>query len=78
MLWKGVADITKPDDSKLYFMRRLPRDPFSPDEPGEPAETWGKRSHDSPPDDPREGRDVFDVYSRAEGKGLNGLAYRQW
>ena len=28
VLWKGIADKTKPDDSQIYFLRRLPRDPF--------------------------------------------------
>jgi general secretion pathway protein G len=39
---------------------------------------WGKRSYESPPDNPREGKDVFDVHSLTEGKGLNGIAYREW
>lgn len=78
VLWQGVTDITKPDDSKIYFMRRLPRDPFFPDTSAEPAYTWGKRSYASPPEDPQEGEDVYDVYSLSEKTGLNGVPYREW
>ena len=66
----GVKDAKDPKGAKLYFLRRLPRDPFGGD--------WGLRSYASPPDDPQPGRDVFDVYSRSEGVGLNGVPYREW
>jgi general secretion pathway protein G len=73
----GVDDAKLPVRKSIYFLRRLPRDPFAPDNlPA--AETWGKRSYESPPDNPREGKDVFDIYSLAEGKGLNGIPYREW
>ncbi len=74
----GVADERSPERKQIYFLRRLPRDPMARDPSQSAADTWGKRSHDSPPDDPREGADVFDVYSRAPGVGLNGIAYRLW
>lgn len=77
-LWQGVADRTKPDASKLYFLRRLPRDPFYPDAAAPAAETWGTRSYASPPDAPAAGRDVFDVYSLSPATGLNGVPYREW
>lgn len=73
----GVEDIKSPKKKDIYLLRRLPRDPFAPADLSAAA-TWGKRSYASPPDDPREGEDVFDVYSLAEGKGLNGVAYREW
>ena len=78
VLWQGVPDKTKPDASKLYFLRRLPRDPFYPDAAAPAAETWGTRSYASPPDTPAPGRDVFDVYSLSPATGLNGVPYREW
>ena len=66
----GVEDARSPKKAKLYFLRRIPKDPL--------AGAWGKRSYASPPEAPAEGADVFDVYSLAEGTGLNGVPYRQW
>lgn len=77
-LWQGVADKTQPDASKLYFMRRLPRDPFYPDPTSPPAATWGLRNYASPPEAPAAGRDVYDVYSLSPATGLNGVPYREW
>lgn len=73
----GVTDKRSPSGAKLYFLRRIPRDPFS-DPTQTPARSWGLRAYDSPPDAPREGKDVYDVYSRAEGKALDGSPYREW
>ncbi len=78
VLVNGVEDAKRPDKAKIYFLRRMPRDPFFTDLDALPGDTWGKRSYESPPDDPREGDDVFDVYSLAPGSGLNGIPYRQW
>jgi len=78
VLWRGVPDKTKADASRIYFLRRLPRDPFFPDTSVPPAESWGQRSYASPPDAPSRGRDVFDVYSLSPGSGLNGIPYREW
>ncbi len=74
----GVADAKSPQRQKMYFLRRLPRDPMHPDPTVAAADTWGKRSYASPPDAPQEGEDVFDVYSLANGKGINGIPYREW
>ena len=74
----GVEDAKSPVRAKLYFLRRIPRDPLAPPDIEFAADTWGLRSYDSPPNAPREGKDVYDVYSRADGAGLNGVPYRQW
>jgi general secretion pathway protein G len=77
VLVRGVRDAKDAKGRNIYFLRRLPRDPFA-DTALAAADSWGKRSYASPPDFPAEGADVFDVYSRAEGAGLNGIAYREW
>jgi general secretion pathway protein G len=74
----GVEDARSPERVKIYFLRRLPRDPLFPQDEALAADTWGKRSYASPPDAPREGADVYDVYSLAPGTGLNGVAYKDW
>jgi general secretion pathway protein G len=78
VLVAGAADAKDPGKRKIYFLRRLPRDPFHEDPATPTAQTWGKRSYQSPPESPAEGKDVFDVYSLAAGTGLNGIEYRQW
>jgi general secretion pathway protein G len=70
-LVEGVADKRKPDGPKVYFLRRLPRDPVT-------AAEWGLRSYASPVTDPSAGKDVFDVYSLSTSIGLNGVPYREW
>lgn len=78
VLTQGIADATSPQGTKLYLLRRLPRDPFASSDSIPAAETWGVRSYASPPDDPRPGKDVYDVYSLSADTGLNGIAYRNW
>jgi len=77
VLEDGVEDIKDPKRQKMYFIRRLPRDPMHNEE-GNAESSWGKRSYRSPADRPEEGRDVFDIYSRSENKGLNGVPYKEW
>jgi general secretion pathway protein G len=77
-LMEGVADQKSPSKKQIYFLRRIPRDPFFGDASTPAARTWGLRSYESPPDNPRSGKDVFDVYSLAEGKGPSGVPYREW
>jgi general secretion pathway protein G len=78
VLVDGVKDATSPEEKMIYFMRRIPRDPFFPDATAAAPDTWGLRSYASAPDHPEPGDDVYDVYSHATGIGLNGVAYRDW
>ena len=48
-LMDGVEDVTSPRKERIYFMRRIPRDPFASDQEQSAADTWGKRSYASPP-----------------------------
>lgn len=74
----GADDLAHIGGPKLYFLRRVPRDPFFPDPTVVAIDTWGLRSFASAPDRPRAGNDVFDVYSLSSKTGLNGVAYAQW
>jgi general secretion pathway protein G len=77
VLVTGVVDRTNAAGNMVYFLRRIPRDPFA--DASVPAEqTWGLRSSDSPPDAPAAGKDVFDVRSLSEGQALDGTRYREW
>jgi general secretion pathway protein G len=78
VLVDGVENVKDPKKGKLYFLRRIPRDPMAGDAVLEPGESWGKRSYSSTADDPQAGEDVFDVYSLSKGMGLNAIPYREW
>jgi general secretion pathway protein G len=71
VLVEGVKDQRSAKDEKLYFLRRLPRDPLTGDK-------WGLRSYASSADRPAAGDDVYDVFSRSGSSGLNGVPYKEW
>ena len=71
VLAEGVPDKRKTDGAKLYFLRRVPKDPLT-------GEDWGLRSYASPATEPQPGKDVYDIYSKSPDTGLNGVPYREW
>jgi general secretion pathway protein G len=77
-LVEGVPDIKSPNKNKIYFLRRLPRDPFFIGDATNPSDTWSKRSYSSSADSPSEGEDVYDVTSKSGKVGLNGIPLKQW
>jgi len=68
-LVKGVDVAGK----KLKFLRRVPVDPMTG------KDEWGLRSmQDDPTSDSWGEQNVFDVYSKSQGTGLDGTKYKDW
>lgn len=78
LLVEGAPRRDDPRKGRVYFLRRVPRDPFMTDLSVPAARTWGHRSFDSEADAPREGKDVYDVYSTSTDIGINTIPYRLW
>ena len=73
VLVEGVAMVGDASGRKFRTLRRIPRDPITGNT------DWGLRSYqDSPTSMSWGGQNVFDVYSKAPGRGLDGTPYREW
>ncbi len=58
---------------KLRFLRHIPVDPMTG------STEWGLRSmQDDPTSDSWDGNNVFDVYTKSTGTGLDGTKYKDW
>lgn len=68
-LVKGV-DI---QGKKIRFLRRVPVDPMTG------KNEWGMHSmQDDPTSDSWGGQNVFDIYTKSDGTGLDGTKYKDW
>lgn len=74
----GVVDAKDPEGKRLVFLRRVPRDPFAPADIASAADTWVTRSYAAATGLAEQRRDVYDVQSRSQARGLNGVPYAQW
>jgi len=60
-------------NKKIRFLRRVPVDPMTG------QADWGLRSVEDDPDSTNwGGKNVFDVYSKSTGTGMNGTKYSEW
>jgi general secretion pathway protein G len=72
-LVEGVTKANDASGTKLKFLRRVPIDPVTH------SAEWGLRSYQDKPDASSwGGQNVYDVYSKASGTGLDGTKYRDW
>lgn len=72
-LVEGVKGSGQAADTKLKFLRRIPRDPMTN------SYEWGLRSmQDDSTSMSWGGQNVFDVYSKSTAKSADGTPYSEW
>jgi general secretion pathway protein G len=58
---------------KIRFLRSIPTDPMTK------SKEWGLRSmQDDPDSDSWGGQNIFDVYTKSQGTGLDDTKYKDW
>jgi len=58
---------------KIRFLRKVPVDPMTG------SAEWGMRSmQDEATSDSWGGQNVFDIYTKSDGTGLDGTKYKEW
>ena len=73
LLVDGVGKANDATGVKLKFLRRIPIDPMTH------STEWGMRAYSDRPDSTSwGGSSVYDVYTKSEGKALDGTKYKDW
>lgn len=73
ILVEGVGVTGDASGRKLKFLRRVPLDPMTG------STEWGMRSYQDKADSTSwGGQNVYDVYSKSDGKALDGSKYKEW
>jgi general secretion pathway protein G len=68
-----VKGVEMQGGKKIRFLRSIPMDPMTK------SKEWGLRSmQDDYDSDSWGGQNVFDVYTKSEGSGLDGTKYKDW
>ncbi|MDQ6707143.1 MAG: type II secretion system GspH family protein [Acidobacteriota bacterium] len=72
-LVEGVKGAGQQADTKVKFLRHIPKDPFTN------SKDWGKRSmQDDPKSSGWGGQNVFDVFTKSNEKAADGTPYSEW
>ena len=72
-LVEGVEVLNDATGRRMKFLRRVPVDPMTH------STEWGLRAYQDSPSATRwGGGNVYDVYSRSDGTGLDGTRHREW
>ncbi len=70
---QALVDGVDVKDKRMRFLREIPKDPMTGNA------DWGLRSNQDEPDsDSFGGQNVYDVYSKSQGTGLDGTKYNTW
>ena len=68
-----VKGVEAQGGKKIRFLRSIPMDPMTK------SREWGMRSmQDDPDSDSWGGQNVFDVYTKSQGTGLDDTKYKDW
>jgi general secretion pathway protein G len=68
-----VKGVEAQGGKKIRFLRAIPVDPMTK------SKEWGLRSmQDDPDSDSWGGQNVFDVYTKSQGTGLDDTKYKDW